>query len=130
MNQKLGKSYKLCSKTAIQEIFDAKNSVKKFPLLLHFGLCELPTDKNFQITFSVPKRSFKKAVDRNHIKRLMREVVRKNKPLIEEIKLLEGKKLALFLIYSGKEMPDYNLLESKIVVLLNRLQETFITSQA
>lgn len=128
MNQKLGKSYKLCSKTVIQEIFDQKNSVKSFPLLLHYSLADLPTDKKFQITFSVPKRSFKKAVDRNQIKRLMKEVLRKNKYTIEELILQDDKKLALFLIYAGKEMPDYNFLESKIVVLLNRLQDKVRTS--
>ena len=121
MDQRLGKAYKLCSKKVIEDVFDSGRKLKQYPFVLQYKNTELPTKKCFQIVTSVPKRIHKKAVTRNRIKRLMREVVRKKKHIIEENFPQNEKQLALFLIYTGKKEEDYSFLLNKIELLFERL---------
>ena len=64
-----------------------------------------------KFVFTVSKKKFKRAVDRNRIKRLMREVVRKEK--------ISGKNIAF--IFVGKELPTYNEVEKSIKLILSRV---------
>tara|TARA_R110002111_G_scaffold136317_3_gene202138 strand:- start:649 stop:1059 length:411 start_codon:yes stop_codon:yes gene_type:complete len=121
MDERFGKAYKLCSKKVIEELFEEGLKIKQYPFVLQYKYTDVPSKKNFQIVCSVPKRLHKKAVTRNRIKRLMREVVRKKKHIIEENFPQNDKKLALFLIYTGKEEEGYSLLLNKIELLFERL---------
>jgi ribonuclease P protein component len=122
MNERLGKSYKLCSRKTIDTLFAQSDfHVSKYPFRLVAKKADLPSLECFQIGFSVPKRLFKKAPDRNRIKRLMREVVRKNKKYIEDPLENKNHQLALFLIYTGKEILSFEEFEDKIVFILQRL---------
>lgn len=70
---------------------------------------------------SVSSRFFKKAVDRNTIKRLMREAYRLNKNHLEESLIQYNKKLSLFIIYNAKEVVDFNIINEcckKIIIRL------------
>lgn len=121
MDQTFGKAYKLCSQKAIAAIFEEKQSVKQFPFVLHYKAMDLPTDKTFQVVISAPKRIFRKAHDRNRIKRLMKEVIRKNKLILEEKLTTNQQQLALFLVYTNKEEMPYELLLRKMESLLLKL---------
>lgn len=123
VSESFGKVYKLCSKTQIDAIFEKKHAVKAYPFLLYYQDVNLNQPIAFQVVISAPKRNFKRAVDRNRIKRVMKEVMRKNKTDLEAHLNNNKKQLALFLIYTAKELPEYSQLEKKIVVLLNRLIE-------
>jgi ribonuclease P protein component len=72
----------------------------------------------------VSTKNFKHAVDRNRIKRLTREAYRLQKMPLQE--LVEQKKIpfALFIIYTGKELPGYEVVSEKIAVILIRLIKT------
>lgn len=127
MDETFGKAYKLCSQKAIAAIFEQKKSVKQFPFVMHYALMDLPTTKTFQVVISAPKRNFRKAHDRNRIKRLMKEVFRKNKLILEEKLTTNQLQMALFLIYTHKEEMDYSLLlrkmESLILKLTNEIKD-------
>lgn len=121
MDQTLGKVYKLCSQKIIGAIYEDKKVVKQFPMLIHFKICELPEAVPFQLVFSAPKRTFRKAHDRNRIKRLMRETVRKNKLILESFLKEKNIQIALFLVYTNKEEMPYDLLLKKTEQLFQKL---------
>jgi ribonuclease P protein component len=74
-----------------------------------------------QAGFGAASRQFGKAVDRNRIKRLSREAWRLQKqPLAVQLSA-KGLSLAVFVIYTGKELPDYRLVSTKIGVALQKL---------
>ena len=124
MDERFGKKYKLCSKTVMTAIFEKGKEEKSYPFLLRYLSADLKTDAKFQVVISVPKRKFKKAVDRNRIKRLIREAVRKNKYILEEALSAEDQQLALFLIYTASEEETYQRILNKIEVLFLRLVES------
>ncbi len=76
-----------------------------------------------QAGFSVSTRNFKKAVDRNRVKRLMKEVYRKKRPELEAGLISAGKQLTLFFIFTGKELPGYELVEEKMHLVIKRILE-------
>ena len=69
---------------------------------------------------SVPIRRFKKAVQRNRIKRLIREAYRTNKPLIFNNITTQ---CAFMILYIGKSMPAYDEIRQAMVVLLEKLKQ-------
>ena len=73
------KSERLNGRKAIEQLVASGKNIIISPFKLMWIPILLPTDSPAQIAFSVPKRNFKKAVDRNRMKRLMRESYRKNK---------------------------------------------------
>lgn len=120
MKLSLGKSEKLKSRKLIQQLFEEGEQLKNFPLRLLFLQTEHTSDLPIQVAFSVPKRNFKKAVDRNRIKRLMREVYRKQKPNLYSS--LNKPHIFMF-IFMGKEEPDYHFLEQKMIKLLEKFNK-------
>lgn len=121
MNEQLGKKNKLCSQKQIQLVFASKTSVKSYPIVIQYAPLPLFSNIPFQITISVPKRNFKKAHDRNRIKRLMREAIRKNKLILESFLQQKEQQLALFMIYTAREEVDYDFLLKKTKQIFNQL---------
>jgi ribonuclease P protein component len=103
-----GKNEKLCSQKLIGEMFLSGNSFLCYPLKVVWQkVDELQTDSTIQIAFSVPKRIYKRAHDRNRIKRLMRESFRLQKSELFQMAESKELKIALMVVYVGKEILDY-----------------------
>lgn len=78
-----------------------------------------------QAGFTVSARNFKKAVDRNQVKRLMRESYRIQKNNLKNILEENHKNLAVFFIYTGIELPKYNDIFDKMGSALKRIEKIF-----
>ena len=79
-----------------------------------------------KVGVGVSARNFKKAVDRNRIKRLLRECYRLNKLLLQFTKTNNQQPMAVFFLYIGKELPEYGILNEKMKTALNKLEEIIV----
>jgi len=105
------KNERLCSKKAIQQLFDEGQSFVKYP----FRITLLPIvdeeASSAQVLISVSKKKIKRANKRNWIKRRIREAYRLNKHALLEA-LMENKiKIAISLVYLPQEILDYSMIE-------------------
>lgn len=119
---KLTKKERLCSSKLIEKLFEQGESLYIFPLKVVYLVSPLHSQHPVQIGFSVSKRNFKRAVDRNLLKRRMREIYRLNKPSFYE-SLPDGMQVAVMLIYTCKEEKDYQTIEKGMQKVFNKLSE-------
>lgn len=120
MKYTLGKQERLKSKKLIEKLYKEGSSVKAFPLRMVFLQTEHTSEYPAQMGVSVAKRSFKKAPDRNRLKRLMRESYR----LQKEIVYNNADKPYIFMIsYLGKEEKEYHEIYTK----MNKLLHLFVS---
>lgn len=120
MNEKFPSSEKLKGKILIDRLFSEGKSIKNFPLKLVYTPITKASITTNKTGVSVPKRNFKKAVDRNHLKRLMREAFRKNKYLVDSNL---QKKYAFMFIYTANKKFDYHQITASLIHILNKLIE-------
>jgi len=111
----------LCRKKLIEELFSKQgSSFGVYPLRIVWIKSEMPTTAPPQVLISVSKRTFKRAVDRNRLKRLIREAYRLNKYRLTEQP--DGHPIALLgIIFTGKEKSPLALLEKKLISAFHRL---------
>lgn len=116
----LKKADKLKSRKTIEQLFKDGKSFSNFPFRVLWKFNEASTDA-LQTGFAVSSKHFKKAVDRNRIKRLMREAYRLQKNELHSQLQQRQKQLTLFFIYVGNELPEYNFIFEKTRHVLGRL---------
>ncbi len=112
------KEEKLKSKKLIEQLFEKGDSFTKFPLRIKFLKTDHHSENVIQASFSAPKRKFKKAVDRNKVKRLMREAYRKNKHLLTDA--IKEKHIIMF-TFTDENEHKYVEIEEKMIFLLKML---------
>jgi len=115
--QTFTKAERLSGKIEIERLFQTGKSFHFAPFKI---IWKETTDSTVpaKIVISVPKRLFKKAVDRNRIKRITREAYRKNKnSFYTDI----NKKVVLMFIFTSKTIIEYKEMEEKIISILQRL---------
>jgi len=122
-NEKLGKPYKLCKEKEISALFKTGKKIYKFPYSASYMIVDEKKSTSFQLVISVPKRNFKKAHDRNRIKRVIKEAFRKNKLILETFLLEEQLQLSFFLMYSHKEKLTFEELLKKTELFISFLIE-------
>jgi len=122
MSATFPKIERLTSKRVIDELFSAGAEVKKYPFVIKYISQKNETKEKVKIVISVPKRKAKLATDRNRLRRQIKEAYRLNKNELINFCLVNKIELALFLIYTGKEKEDYQVLTTKLKVLLHELQ--------
>lgn len=113
------KENKIQSRLEIESLYEKGSKLKAFPIKLIY-LLEPESGSKLKSAFAVPKRSFKLAVNRNKIKRRMREAFRLNKGIIED--KFEDRLLLMFVV-QGSESPSFQEIQDKIILLLQRLKE-------
>jgi ribonuclease P protein component len=120
MEESFSKFHRIFLKKEIDRVFAVKEKTHVFPFLSHcyFEPNEAPS---FRVIISVPKKKIKQAHDRNRIKRLIRESLRKNKaPLLS---LAQEKKCSIIfsIVYLWEEVPADNLIDIKLKKLIAKL---------
>jgi ribonuclease P protein component len=118
----LSKTERLKSRKQIDSLFKDAYNFRAGPIKVMYRF-ELIGDEPLQLGVTAPSRNFKKAVDRNRIKRLMREAWRLNCIPLKDSMAKQSYFLAVFLIYTGKSIPTYSLIEDKIKVVIHQLGE-------
>jgi len=118
-----GKAERLGSKIQIEELFARGDSFFKYPfkVIIHQG--PVTGKPLVSILITVPKRSFKKAVDRNRIKRLIREAYRLNKHIVYEQLGQNDMTVNLALIYTAKSILSFQEIERKIILILQTIKK-------
>jgi ribonuclease P protein component len=110
----------LRSKKDIKELFENGSSIFLYPFKVHY--IPQTNSENNQVLFSVPKRNFKNATDRNLIRRRIREAYRLNKnDLLNDQK--ESFSLSIVLIYISKFKLPYAEIENKLKQVFIRLNK-------
>jgi ribonuclease P protein component len=120
MNFSYPKSEKLKHKNDIDLLFSEGNSVSKYPLRLVF-VEKKEMEEPVKMGVSVSKKYFKKAVDRNYFKRLLRETYRLNKHLL--LNDLEKKYVCMF-FYQSKDRLSYQEINEKTKALFEKFTKT------
>jgi ribonuclease P protein component len=115
------KEERLCNKKLIDGLFQNGSSFLCYPYKVSFNIIA-PSDKPAQILFAVAKKRYKRAVDRNAIKRRMREAYRlaKQQLLYNHLTAVD-KTIVLSIAYIGKEIEDYSVMDKKMQKALTQL---------
>jgi ribonuclease P protein component len=116
MSFSYSKKEKLKSQKLIDQLFSEGKSISAFPLRMVYLKTEFKETIQFKTGVSVSKRNFKSAVDRNRIKRLLREAYRLNKAV--RFNNISGS-YALMILYIGKAGTDFDSIETKMKQLLD-----------
>ncbi len=115
MNFKYPKSERLKSKTTIGRLFSEGRSVSKYPLRLVY--VAVSDAAPFQVGVSVSKKYFKKAVDRNYFKRVLRETYRLNQHMLKDA---VNSPVALMLFYQSKDKLSFEEINRKTIQLFEK----------
>ncbi|WP_291286554.1 ribonuclease P protein component [Flavobacterium sp.] len=117
MNFTYPKNERLKSKTTIGLLFSEGKSVSKYPLRLVYRPAEEHSEEKIKMGVSVSKKYFKKAVDRNYFKRVLRETYRLNKHLLLD-NIQEPYSLMFF--YQSKDRLSYAEINTKTIQLFEK----------
>lgn len=118
------KDERLCSRKDIAALIATGNTLFKHPFLISYLETEPREAFPARIVISVSKKKFKRAVDRNFIKRVIRESYRKNKDHFYKQLYTKNKSCSFMILYTGKIIPDSATAEKNIIVLLQRLADS------
>lgn len=119
----LGKSERLKSRKQIERLFSEGKNFPLAPFRIYYMVSPIITNSPSSLQFGagVSGKNFKRAVDRNRVKRLTREAYRLQKKELQATLTQKKIQLNVFFIYTGKELPEFNTVKEKVNVILNKL---------
>ena len=115
------KKEKLKSRKQLEALFSKGKTFLLFPVKVFYLLPETPLDNVVKTGVGASSRTFKKAVQRNRIKRLLREAYRLNKHPLHQFLQTHNRQLVVFLLYIDKQLPKKNSIQPKMPVILEKL---------
>ena len=123
------KEERLCNVKLIDKLYHNGSSFLVYPFRIIWLAADSDLPFPAQILISIPKKRFKRAVDRNLLKRRIREIYRLNKsvdlyPFLNE----RSKKIILGVNYIGNEIVEYSSLEKKFINAIQRLKKSISES--
>ena len=123
MDFKLKKDEKLCSRTAIEQIFGEGRSLMAFPLRAAYRL-RPRGEKPVQFLISIPKKRIRKAVGRVTLRRRVRESYRLNRRQLLQPELdNHGLGVDIAFVYLDTSLAPYSVINEKMTSLLQRIAQ-------
>lgn len=116
------KDERLSGKLSTDRLFEAGKGFIAYPLRFVYYQSEAAEKAKVRILISVPKKKIRHAVDRNRIKRLIREAYRLNKQLLTDVLESDANCLHLGIIYLSNEPANYGVIEEKMIAALQKLR--------
>ncbi|MCL2302138.1 MAG: ribonuclease P protein component [Lentimicrobiaceae bacterium] len=124
MKNTFRKHDRLKSSLEIEALYRENKFVIAYPVKCYYSFSEIDEKEHIvRAAFAVPKKVFKKAVERNGLKRRMREAYRLNYKKVFEVFInKKEEQLKLFFIYIGREMMDFGAIEKSLLIILKSIQ--------
>lgn len=119
----LGKNERLKSRKSIEQLFSEGKKIIVAPYRVLYATSTPVNTPTLLFTTGVSSKHFKKAVDRNRIKRLTREAWRLQKNELQKKIVSTSIQLNVFFIYTGRELPEYEEVFKKVGMALNKLEK-------
>jgi ribonuclease P protein component len=117
----LGKNERLKSRKSIEQLFNEGNKITASPYKVLYAFVQPPGIYPLLFSTGVSAKNFKKAVDRNRIKRLTREAWRLQKKELQDKLKEQNRQLNVFFIYTGRELPEYEEVKKKVASVIKKL---------
>ena len=122
LTQTFPKAERISSCLAIEQLVNSRVAVYKYPIKCYYAVNQSSDSLTVsRMAVSVPKRLFKHAVDRNRVKRLIREAYRLNKSRCLQPLADSGCQADMLFLFMGKEMPQFEQIERVIKELLDQV---------
>ena len=124
---KFPKTERLCSEIQITELFQDGESFMSYPVRVVMQLSKAVENTEIWVVMSVPKKKLKHAVDRNRVKRLLRETYRLNKHILFEQAVMQGVSVRMAFIWIPPEVLDYQRVEKKMKEALVKVAQCILS---
>jgi ribonuclease P protein component len=114
------KPERLSSRKSVEKLFSSGNRLFHFPFMLIWR--DSAGDERYpvKILIGVSRRKFRKAVDRNRVKRLIRECYRINKHILTGNLTRQNRNIEMAIVYTAGQIYDFQYLEKKLTELLSK----------
>ena len=123
---RFSKQERLCSESQITELFTNGESFMSYPVRVVWLACENAENPGIKVVISVPKKKLRHAVDRNRVKRLLRETYRLNKQTVWEQSINLSVSVRVAFIWIPSEILEYARVEKKMKEALGKLEKVIL----
>jgi ribonuclease P protein component len=121
IRETFSKSEKLCSKKAIDCLFEKGSLFYVYPFKVIYNLDKHPEEPGQRVLISIPKKYLRRSVDRNHMKRLVRESYRRLKSRIH-VPVKEAKTgLNIAIIFTGRKVISFQEVNQAIEQIISKI---------